>query len=104
MNRKKYTKPLLHNPDKPEPKKIGFIFTTKITKKKKNKIYNLRALRVLRGVIKLFLPQNAQNLQLMNQSRQKVEPVGPYARWPVIESINHENTKRTTKEIKFRAQ
>jgi len=52
------------NPDKPEPKKIGFIFTTKITKKKKNKIYNLRALRVLRGVITLFLPQNAQNLQL----------------------------------------
>jgi len=39
---------------KPEPKKIGFIFTTKITKEKKNKLYNLRALRVLRGVIKLF--------------------------------------------------
>ena len=51
------------NPYKPEPKKIGFIFTTKITKKKKNKIYNLR---VLRGVIKLFLPQNAQNSTLMN--------------------------------------
>jgi hypothetical protein len=34
-----------------EPKKIGFIFTTKITKEEKNKIYNLRALR---GVIKLF--------------------------------------------------
>ena len=48
-----------------EPKKIGFIFTTKITKEKKNKIYNLRALRVLRGVIKLFLPQNAHNLQLV---------------------------------------
>jgi hypothetical protein len=44
------------NPDKPEPKKIGFIFTTKLTKEKKNKIYNLRDLRVLRGVIKLFLP------------------------------------------------
>ena len=43
---------------KPEPKKIGFIFTTKITKEKKNKIYNLRVFRVLRGVIKLFLPQN----------------------------------------------
>jgi hypothetical protein len=40
--------------DRPEPKKIGFIFTTKITKEKKNKIYNLRALRVLRGVIKVF--------------------------------------------------
>ena len=44
--------------DGPEPKKIGFIFTPKITKEKKSKIYNLRALRVLRGVIKLFLPQN----------------------------------------------
>jgi len=54
------------NPDKPEPKKIGFIFTTKITKEKKNKLYNLRALCVLRGVIKLFLSQNAQNLQLSN--------------------------------------
>jgi len=42
--------------DVPEPRNIGFIFTTKITKEKKNKIYNLRALRVLRGVIKLFLP------------------------------------------------
>jgi len=54
MNRKKYTQPLLPKPDKPEPKKIGFIFTTKITKKKKKKIYNLRALRVLRGVIIFF--------------------------------------------------
>jgi hypothetical protein len=54
------------NPDRPEPKKIGFIFTTKITKEKKNKIYNLRALRVLRGVIKLFLPQKVRNLQLRN--------------------------------------
>jgi len=52
--------------DGPEPKKIGFIFTTKITKEKKKKTYNLRALRVLRGVIKLFLPQKAQNLQLRN--------------------------------------
>jgi len=56
MNRKKYTKPLLPKPDKPEPKKIGFIFTTKITKKKKKYITF-----VLGGVIKLFLPQNAQN-------------------------------------------
>ncbi|OEU63311.1 MAG: hypothetical protein BA867_01765 [Desulfobacterales bacterium S5133MH16] len=52
------------NPDEPEPKKIGFIFTTKITKEKKNKIYNPRALRVLRGVIKLFFPQKSQNIQL----------------------------------------
>jgi len=43
---------------------FGFISTTKITKEKNNKIYNLRALRVLRGVIKLFLPQKAQKLQL----------------------------------------
>ncbi len=28
------------NPDKPEPKKMGLIFTTKITKEKKNKICN----------------------------------------------------------------
>ncbi len=42
--------------DWPIPKKIDFIFTTKITKEKKNKKYNLRALRVLRGVITLFLP------------------------------------------------
>ena len=49
-----------------EPKKIGFIFTTKITKEKKNKTYNFRALRVLRGVIRLFLPQKAQNLTLRN--------------------------------------
>jgi len=48
---------LIPKPDKPEQKKIGFIFTTKITKEKKNKIYNLR---VLRGVIKFFLPQKAQ--------------------------------------------
>jgi len=57
---------LTPNPDKSEPKKIGFTFTTKITKEKKNKIYNLRALRVLRGVIKLFLPQNGQNSTLRN--------------------------------------
>jgi hypothetical protein len=31
-------------------------FATKITKEKKNKKYNLRALRVLRGAITLFLP------------------------------------------------
>ena len=37
---------------------IGFIFTTKITKEKKNKIYHLGALRVLRGVIIFFFAAN----------------------------------------------
>ena len=51
------------NPDKPEPKKIGFIFTTKITKKKKNKIYNPRALCVFCGAINFFFcHKKAQNL------------------------------------------
>jgi len=46
------------NLNNPEPKKIDFIFTTKNTKQKKNKIYNLP---VLRGVFKLYFPQKAQN-------------------------------------------
>jgi len=38
MNRKIFIKTLLPDPDKPEPKKIGLIFSRKITKEKK-KIY-----------------------------------------------------------------
>jgi hypothetical protein len=45
---------LYPNPNNLEPKKIDFIFTTKLTKEKKNKIYNLHVLRGLRGVIRLF--------------------------------------------------
>jgi hypothetical protein len=42
-------------------KKDGFYFYREDKEKTKNKIYNIHAFRVLRGVIKLLLLQHAQN-------------------------------------------
>jgi len=53
---------LYPDPNNLEPTKIGFIFTTKITKEKKNKIYNLHVLRGLRGVIRLFCHKSTKIL------------------------------------------